>query len=61
MDEIDVTNKWIVGTASTGVVILCPPERLTPAEALVFAAYVVLLSGATNEEWEKVKQAVENT
>jgi len=61
--EIDTTNKFCVASNGRNLVLLNPPLRpFTPEEALVFAAYLVLMAGPfASFSFEEAKKAVENT
>lgn len=59
---IDTTNKFMVGIQGGNVTILFPPSGpITKDEALVFAAWVVTLAGATNEQFEAVLDEVQSS
>lgn len=45
--EIDTTNKFLVASGDRGIVIMFPPaplQILTKAEALTFAAWIVVIA-----------------
>jgi hypothetical protein len=43
-DDLDVTNKFLVGAAGPNIVIMNPPRSLSVDDALVFAAWIVALA-----------------
>lgn len=59
-DEIDTTNKFLVGAQGGNLVFLRPvPLRLSHQDALVLAAYLVGMVG-DDEQWERTLKAVQN-
>ncbi len=64
--EIDTLNKFGVSShiASGDVVLLMPPasgRRISRADALNLAAYLVVMSNATDEELDRVRRAIAST
>lgn len=64
MPEIDTFNRWLIGAAYGGraVKMLAPPsamDTLTPDEALLMAAYLLLASGRGYDGLRPVVDAVE--
>lgn len=59
---MDTNNKFMVGATSGGdIVILAPPRHQMPKEdALVFAAWIVSLAGASEGEFADVLEAVQS-
>lgn len=43
-EDLDVSNIHGVGVQGKDVVIVAPPHRMTPDEAMVFAAWIVALA-----------------
>jgi hypothetical protein len=43
---IDTTNKHLVGIQGTDVVLLSPPRRMSADEAVVLAAWLVVMAQA---------------
>lgn len=61
---IDTSNKYMVGVKGSDVVILNPPRVLTPADALLLAAWLVALAAPqadTEHGFSDVLEAVQNT
>ena len=59
--EIDTFNKFLVAGGGDGLVFLKPvPLRLSEADALLLAAYLVTMVG-DDEQWGRVLKAVQNT
>lgn len=59
---IDTTNEFLVGTNGREVVIMNPPHGpITKEQALRLATYLIILSGATDEETDAMYNAVANT
>lgn len=51
----------MVGVSGGGVVIMRPPRAPMPKEqAIALAAWILVLSGASDEEWDDVRYAVES-
>ena len=62
MPTIDTFNKFLVSVKAANVIVLKPPEVAQPMnkeECLNLAAYLVTLSGATNEEFDETLKAVQ--
>lgn len=61
-DDLDVSNKWMVGAAGPNVVILRPPTSLSVDDALVFAAWIVALAEyRAKTPFADVLEKVQNT
>lgn len=59
-DEIDTTNKFLVGVMGDGIVFLRPvPRTLTRDDALLLAAYLVAMV-CDDARWDAVRKAVES-
>lgn len=58
---IDTANIFLVGAKGDEIVIMLPPYRVSKERALLLAAYLVTVSGATDEEWHAVLDAVKST
>jgi hypothetical protein len=59
-DEIDTTNKFLVGVQGDCIVFLRPVPRSIPKEdALLLAAYIVALVG-DGIGWDVLLSAVQN-
>lgn len=58
--DIDTTNSQLVGSNADHVVVLMPKGRMTKAEALRHAAWLVLLAD-DNDEFDSVLAACRNT
>jgi hypothetical protein len=41
---METFNKFAVGVIGTDVAIMMPPRRLTPDEAMMFAAWIVTMA-----------------
>jgi hypothetical protein len=59
-DLIDTTNDSLVGILGDGIVIAKMRPRLTKAEALRLAAWIVAIAD-DDDEFPKLLQAVQNT
>jgi len=44
MSEIDTTNKHMVSSLNGDIVIMRPPTRMSPDEAMVYAAWIVAMA-----------------
>lgn len=51
-------NEFAVGRAGDHVVVMRPPRLLTKEQAIALAVYLRVLSGASDEEWDAVHNAV---
>lgn len=60
-EEIDTLNKFVVGRLGNDLVIMRPHSRLSDADALLLAAYLVALAEGGREAFDKVYKAVCNT
>ena len=62
-NEIDTTNKFLVGTQGKGIFIMNPPRApLNGDDAMLLAAYLVLMAQATaTNDFADVVDAVQNT
>lgn len=61
--EIVTTNFCLVGTFGNNIVMLNPPDkktRMSSAEALSLAAWLVTMSGKSSDDFMKVLKAVQN-
>lgn len=59
--EIDTMNKFLVGFAAGGVLIMHPPRGpMSDDDALLLAAYLVSMTSAGHEAFSEVLKAVEN-
>lgn len=59
--EINTTNRHLVATRAGQIVVLSPPlAPMSTREALVFAAWIVVMVG-DDEAWERTLAAVHNT
>jgi len=61
--QIDTANLWALGGLGDGnIVVGLPPQRLTPDQALLFAAYLVLMAEAdAKHSFADVLTAVSDT
>jgi hypothetical protein len=57
---MDTFNKWMLGLQGDEILVLNPPRQLTKEEALIFAAWLVILAG-TMEEFNKAYEEVCNS
>ena len=59
---IDTTNKFLVSMGGDNVItFLRPlPQRISRIDALLLAAYLVTMAANTEEDWEKIRMAVES-
>jgi hypothetical protein len=48
--EIDITNKFLVGSGGGGVKIFNPPHQMTADEAMVFAAWIVAIASMNSSQ-----------
>lgn len=60
MEETNTANQCLVGVQGETIVILRPVQRLTKAEALVFAAYLVAMADE-DCEFDRILEAVQST
>jgi hypothetical protein len=59
--KIDTFNKFLVGLRGETIVIVSPPlAPLSVDDALLLAAYLVVMADPDGEKFEAVKAAVEN-
>ena len=58
-DEIDITNKWLIGSGGGDIVVMLPTRKLSKQDALVFAAYLVSMVG-DDDEWQRTLAAVQS-
>jgi hypothetical protein len=42
--QIDTTNKYIVASRGSKIMVMSPPSEMTAEEAMVFAAWIVALA-----------------
>lgn len=47
-DQIDIGNRQMVGSQGDHVVVVMPQARMTPAEAMVHAAWLVTIAEAAD-------------
>lgn len=60
--QIDITNRHLVGCRAKNVVIMNPPRELSADEAIVFAAWLVALAGFNSKlKFAEVLERVEST
>lgn len=58
MDEINTTNKFLIGLQDDNIVFMKPlPQVLTENEALLVAAYIVSMV-ADEDRWQSYLRAV---
>lgn len=61
-DEIDTTNKFMVGMNGGGLAILIPPHRtISNADAILLAAWLVALADPGGERFSVVLEAIQST
>lgn len=61
-DPFDTANRFMVGGLGDGFIIMRPPTgKLTKAEALNLAAYLVALAEEDAGEFQQVLDAVQGT
>lgn len=61
MEEIETHNRSMVGKVGEGFVIMRPPRGVFSKEvALNLAAYIVILSGVTRQEFGLILDLIEN-
>jgi len=60
---METFNKFAVGVIGGDVAIMMPPRRLTPADAMLFAAWLVVMAQIQNSKLEfgDYLEAVSNT
>lgn len=61
MDELEIVNRQLVGVHGEQIVIMNPRLRMTKAEALVHAAFLVALAGDEYGSFQKILEQVQNT
>lgn len=61
MEDIDVTNEQLVCVNGIAIAVLNPSMVMTKEQALVHAAWLVVLAEEKEGEFEKVLEAVKNT
>jgi hypothetical protein len=64
MAHVDPTNKYVVGANTDALVMLRPPaagERISKADALVLAAWLVALADPIGDEFDRALDAVLST
>lgn len=60
--HVDTINEFLVGANGHGVVVMNPPRGpISKEQAIRLAAYLIALSGATDEEVDAMRNAVEST
>lgn len=60
-EEIDTSNKFMVGVQGDNIVIMLPPPgRITKRDALVFAAWIATLADDDGLSFDAVLAAVQN-
>jgi hypothetical protein len=59
-DTVELGNEYMVGVHGERIVIMKPPARLSKAQALVLAAYLVALAD-DNQDFPAVLEGVQNT
>jgi len=52
MSGHNIWNQWGIGMQGDEIVVLIPPKRLSKDDALTFAAWIVALTG-NSEEFSK--------
>lgn len=60
MDDIDITNKQMVGVRGNNIVFLNPPTKMTKREALVMAAWIVCLAENDEDDFGLIVEAVQS-
>jgi hypothetical protein len=66
MGDVDTFNRWLIGSACGGrfVKVLAPPtayDELTPDQAMLMAAYLLVAAGCDRERFRVVLDAVLDT
>ena len=64
MDHVDTVNKYAVGASGDALVMLRPPmagERISKADALVLAAWLVALADPIGGGFDRALDAVLST
>jgi hypothetical protein len=66
MGDVDTFNRWLVGSAYGGrrVKMLAPPtayDELTPDQAMVMAAHLLVAAGCDRERFRVILDAVLDT
>jgi hypothetical protein len=51
-NSMETFNKFAVGVAGRDVVIVVPPRRLSPADAMLFAAWLVTMAQIQDSKLE---------
>lgn len=60
-EELSVDNDQAVGARGDHVVVVMPKTRMTRAEALRHAAWLVVVADPLGDEFERVLNAVRST
>jgi hypothetical protein len=60
-DTVDTANRLGVGLMGDTIVVLRAYQRLGIQDAINLAAYLVVLSGITREDFERLRSAIEAT
>ena len=60
-DEVDTSNYQLVSRRGDEVIILAPRLKMTEDEALLHAAWLLVMSGDDEEKFQKIVRAVKNT
>lgn len=58
---MDTSNKQLVGVRGENIIVMLPAHRMTKQEALVHAAWLVVLAENNDGEFDKVLTAVKNS
>lgn len=58
--DIDTTNAMMIGVRDEDIMIMMPLDRLTKDQALVAAAYMVLLTNTSLNDFSIVLDQVKN-
>jgi hypothetical protein len=59
-DVIDTTNRCMIASWGDDLIFMRAPGRVSKAQALVIAAYIVSMVG-DDEAWQQTLDAVQNT
>lgn len=60
MPEIDTFNKQLIGVKGNDIIIMLPKQKMSKEEALVHAAYLVVLADG-EDRFQEILEAVQNT
>lgn len=60
-ETLDTTNKCLVAARGDGIIVMAPMRLMSKADAVMFAAWLLAISGKSLEDFETAYEAVCNT